>query len=79
MNSMLIALVYFTPIRVDLEPAAAVEARIRALVSSLPTVNGQPIRVRFGGDPRGYTVKLTMPDGRYDTWGGPAEGIGVPQ
>lgn len=55
------------------------EEHIRYLVERLPLVGGQPIRVKFQGDPRGYTVKLIMPDGRYDTWGGAAEGLGVPQ
>lgn len=55
------------------------ESRIRELVSQLPHINGQPIRVKFGGDPRGYTVKLVMPDGRHDTLGGASEGLGVPQ
>lgn len=31
---------------------------------------------KFGGDPRGATLKLIMPDGRYDDWG--KEGICVP-
>lgn len=33
----------------------------------------------FGGDPRGYTVKLLLPDGTYNTWGGFECGLGVPQ
>lgn len=36
-------------------------------------------RVKFGGDPRGYTVKVFLPSGRYNTWGGESEGWGVPQ
>jgi hypothetical protein len=31
----------------------------------------------FGGDPRGYTVKLRLPSGRNNTWG--QDGFGVPQ
>jgi len=31
----------------------------------------------FGGDPRGYTVKLQLPSGRMNTWG--QDGFGVPQ
>ena len=34
---------------------------------------------RFGGDPRGYTVKLQLPSGAHNTWGGREEGYGVPQ
>lgn len=33
--------------------------------------------IRFGGDPRGYTVKVHFPDGRGNTWGGDAEGWGI--
>lgn len=33
----------------------------------------------FGGDPRGYTVKLKLPSGAYNTWGGSGDGYGVPQ
>lgn len=44
----------------------------------------EPIRcavdaVIFGGDPRGYTVKVRLKDGRYNTWGGAEDGWGVPQ
>ena len=35
--------------------------------------------VRFGGDPRGYTVSVFLPSGRYNTWGGAESGWGVPQ
>lgn len=46
------------------------EARIRELVATLPKVNGEAIRAEFQGDPRGSTVKLVMPDGRGDSFGG---------
>lgn len=55
-----------------------IENEIRSLVASLPNVNGSPIRARFQGDPRGATVTLLMPDGRYDSWGGKECGICVP-
>lgn len=32
----------------------------------------------LGGDPRGYTVKVKLPSGRYNTWGGKEDGWGVP-
>ncbi len=32
----------------------------------------------FGGDPRGYTVKIHLPSGAYNTWGGKESGYGVP-
>ena len=34
--------------------------------------------LNLGGDPRGYAVKLILPTGRYNTWGGKEEGYGVP-
>lgn len=32
---------------------------------------------RVNGDPRGYPVKLQLPSGRYNTWGGREEGYGI--
>ena len=34
--------------------------------------------VTLGGDPRGYCVKVKLPDGSHNTWGGSEDGIGVP-
>lgn len=53
-----------------------IEARITALVASLPAVKGAPLVVRFGGDPRGFTVKIHIPgdDRAGNNWGG---GYGV--
>lgn len=36
------------------------------------------VQAKFGGDPRGYTVKLILPTKRYNTWGGEEDGWGVP-
>jgi hypothetical protein len=33
--------------------------------------------VRFGGDPRGFTVKFFFPQGTYNSWGGPENGWGI--
>lgn len=55
---------------------AHLEARIETLCAKLPEIDGKPIRPIFGGDPRGATVKLKMPDGRADDWG--REGVCVP-
>lgn len=52
---------------------ARVEARMRAILAPFGIVP------TFGGDPRGYTVKLKLPSGAYNTWGGSEEGFGVPQ
>ena len=51
----------------------AVEKRIMDICA------GFKLPVTFGGDPRGYTVKVKFPSGLYNTWGGAEEGWGVPQ
>lgn len=51
--------------------------RIEAKITELLTPYG--IKPDFGGDPRGYTVKLHLPTKRYNTWGGAESGWGVPQ
>jgi hypothetical protein len=50
--------------------------KLKELVTMLPHINDQPIGLRLGGDPRGATVILVMPDGRYDDWG--QRGLCVP-
>lgn len=34
-------------------------------------------KVKLGGDPRGYVVKLILASGRHNTWGGASDGWGV--
>ena len=53
----------------------AKEQRIEARITSLLQPHG--ITVKFGGDPRGFTVKLHLPSGRSNSWGGPEEGFGI--
>lgn len=53
---------------------AQLERRMRELVSEL----GDGFSVDFSGDPRGYTVKVTLPTKAYNTWGGAESGWGVP-
>ena len=53
---------------------AQVEARIVAILKPFPGIVAD-----FGGDPRGYTVKLQLPSGAYNTWGGQESGYGIPQ
>lgn len=36
------------------------------------------LKVSLGGDPRGYVVKIHLPSGRYNSWGGAQSGMGVP-
>lgn len=33
--------------------------------------------VDCGGDPRGYVLKIILPTGRYNTWGGKESGWGI--
>ncbi len=53
------------------------DARCEAAIAALCETIG--CTVQFSGDPRGYTVKLHLPSGRYNTWGGFESGYGVPQ
>lgn len=63
---------------------AALDARLRELVAKMPKVRDEKtgklasVRLKLGGDPRGAVVKLVMPDGRYDSWGGKEDGYCVP-
>ena len=52
--------------------AASAEAQIVECCQALGCT------VKFGGDPRGYCVRLILPSGKGNTWGGDAEGWGVP-
>lgn len=36
------------------------------------------IRATVGGDPRGAVVKLILPNGEWNSWGGPESGYCVP-
>ena len=38
---------------------------------------GVELRAEIGGDPRGYCLKLHLPDGAYNTWGGRESGYGI--
>lgn len=49
------------------------EKRIKAICEKIGC------RVETDGDPRGYTVKVFLPTGEYNTWGGAESGWGVPQ
>lgn len=50
-----------------------VEKRIKEICA------GFNLPVTLGGDPRGFTVKLKLSSGAYNTWGGSEDGYGVPQ
>lgn len=52
------------------------EERLQEKVAKLLEPHG--IKVRWGGDPRGYTMGLLLSPGRNNTWGGAEHGWGVP-
>ena len=37
------------------------------------------VGIKFSSDPRGFTVKVFLRSGDYNTWGGKEDGWGVPQ
>ena len=54
------------------------EKREKALADRVLAIcGGWNVSVKFGGDPRGFVVKLMLPDGSYNTWGGKEEGWGI--
>lgn len=53
---------------------AAVEKSERELRELIGGQVSNELRVEFGHDPRGNTVKLFLPSGRYNSWGGAEEG-----
>lgn len=41
------------------------------------THNVEGMRAQIGGDPRGFCLKLFLPDGTYNSWGGVEAGYGI--
>lgn len=58
------------------EAEKAKDARNDALIKAWAQRYG--LKVHLNGDPRGYTVKVVLPSGRYNTMGGKEDGWGVP-
>jgi hypothetical protein len=54
------------------------EERIEKKISDLCHDLNPAIQIILGGDYRGYTTKLLLPGGQYNTWGGNEDGWGVP-
>lgn len=51
---------------------------IQRLERRIATLAGcHDAKATFSGDPRGYVVKLILPSGRYNTWGGKESGYGI--
>ncbi len=60
---------------------AAAESRIRVCLAELSSwsPDGRSVTIaEIGSDPRGYCVKLRLPSGKGNTWGGDECGWGVP-
>ena len=56
------------------------ERRVEAMQDRLASIviNGyEGVRLRFGGDPRGYVVALVCRDGEHNSWGGAESGWGI--
>ena len=51
------------------------DAKCEASIKAICDKHG--LKVEFGGDPRGFTVKIRLPGGQSNHWGG--ETWGVPQ
>ena len=64
--------------RADLAEAKDRVARARTEARLKDLCRHYGFGLNLGGDPRGFAVKLILPTGRYNTWGGKEEGYGVP-
>ena len=53
------------------------KADARALAKLQAIADRYGAKVKLGGDPRGYVVKLILASGRHNTWGGAPDGWGV--
>ena len=68
------------PAAVDPATLPAV-ARVQRVLDEMAAWTSPSRRVTIaevGGDPRGYTLKLRLPSGKGNTWGGDECGWGVP-
>lgn len=56
------------------------ERSIQAKIERVARVlfEGNILKIEFGGDPRGFTVKLHFKSGVYNSWGGKESGYGIP-
>lgn len=49
---------------------------LRAKLAKIKKKHGVEFEVSVQGDPRGYCLKVKMPQGDYNTWGGAEDGYG---
>ena len=50
--------------------------QLRAKLEKIKAKHGVQFSATVTGDPRGYCLKVIMPDGAYNTWGGAEDGFG---
>lgn len=50
--------------------------QLRAKLEKIKTKHGAQFDATVTGDPRGYCLKVLMPQGDYNTWGGAEDGYG---
>jgi hypothetical protein len=52
--------------------------RLRVRLEQIINKHGAlALKADVTGDPRGYCLKLHLPDGSYNTWGGKEAGYGI--
>ena len=50
-------------------------ARVKERVETILPEAGYTGKIRFNGDPRGYAIRINVPSGRSNNWGGEDWGI----
>ena len=50
--------------------------RLRAKLEKIERKHGVKLAAEVAGDPRGYCLRVVMPRGDYNTWGGAEHGYG---
>ena len=51
--------------------------KLRARIKTIAAKHGVNLIADVTGDPRGYCLKLYLPDESYNTWGGKESGFGI--
>lgn len=51
--------------------------QLRAEFARICKKHGIELRADMTGDPRGFALKLHLPNGQYNTWGGKESGYGI--
>lgn len=50
--------------------------KLRAALGKIEEKHGITLNAEIGGDPRGFCLKVIMPEGDYNSWGGRESGWG---